>query len=557
MARERSIVSAAWVIGFCTLLSRITGFARDVCLTSTFGLKSVTDAFWFAFAIPNLLRRLFAEGAIAAVFVPPFSKMLERGEHQAAWRLLARTFALQSLALSVVIALIELGILAAWWHGRSDPAYPHSERGLILALTAIMQPYTLAVCIVALLSSLLNCVGSFAPAALVSALLNVGMLIAIVGIGPAISSEPRRQAVVVAVSVVVSGGVQIAFLLPFLRSHNVPLKWELNASDPDVRRMLASFVPVVLGQGALMLGTFVDFMIAMAFRATPQSGSTGALFGYAFRYPLDEGAIATLNVAQRLYQFPLGVAAISLGIAALPKLSRLLANQDWSAWAREMRSALRLALFIGLLSGVLLVCMGDSFFRLLFQHGKVDAAGTSRATPVIMAYGLGMWAFCAQQIVLRGFYSGDDVRTPLRMSLVLVPLNTLISLALIWQPGIREAAFGIASTVTSSLGVFVGLYLLHRKAGKPLVDATTWSALLRMLAAGMFAGLAVRAATPILLGAARTHGTAEIVARLIETTGGITVGAGVYLGVAWLLRLPEVGLLLRRSRHVTASQVVD
>jgi putative peptidoglycan lipid II flippase len=543
MSRDRSVVSSAVVLGVCTLLSRVTGFVRDMLVNSHFGLTSVADSFWFAFTIPNLLRRLFAEGAIAAVFVPPFTKKLARSQKAEAWRLLARTLALQTLALSVIIALIELALLAIWWFAPGGPEV-RAERGLVLLLTAIMQPYTLTVCVTALFASILNCVGSFAPAGIVSAILNVGMIVGLYA-AKGLSDHTETQAAIIAASVVVSGVAQILFLVPSLRAKEVSIGWELNTSDPDVRAMLTSFVPVVFGQGALLLGTLLDNVICWGFRSTERTGPIANWFGVTFTLPLDEGALATLNIAQRLYQFPLGVAAISLAIAALPKLSRLLAHSDWDGWSRELRSALRLSLFVGLLSGVLLIVMGDSFFRLLFERGRVGPEGTARAAPVIAAYGWGMWAFCAQQIVLRGFYSRDDVRTPLRMSLLLVPLNSIISFALIWHPAVREAAFGWASTVTSSLGVIFGLIFLRRGAGAGVVNREFAGAAARMLIASIAAAVAVAYVTPMALARGREWLSSETAARVGETLIGISAGVLVYLAAGALLRLPEPGMLVR------------
>lgn len=547
---ERSVVSSARVLALCTLFSRVTGFARDVLVNAHFGLTALGDTFWFAFTIPNLLRRLFAEGAIAAVFVPPFSKKLARGEQEAAWRLLARALALQTLSVSIVVALIELVLLGLWLAAPADPSLRH-ERRLVVTLTAIMQPYTLFVCVTALFASILNCVGSFAPAGIVSAILNVGMIAGLY-LGKGLSGNAEVQAMVVAASVVASGLLQVAFLLPAMRANNVPIAREWNTADPDVRLMLASFVPVVAGQGALMFGTFLDNMICWMFRATAARGATGSILGWTFTYPLDEGALATLNIAQRLYQFPLGVAAISLAIAALPKLSRLVAAGDWSSWQRELNAALRLALFIGLLSGALLIGMGDSFLRLLFEHGKVGPEGTRRASVVIAAYGWGMWAFCAQQIVLRGFYSRDDVRTPLYLSLVLVPLNSLISFALIWLPGVREAAFGYASTITSGIGVVAGLLLLQRGLPARLMNSAVLTALLRMLVAAVAAGIVAFSLKAPILRVAREHGLNELAARGLETGVPILAGCVVYLGCGALLRLREPAMVLARR---SAKQV--
>ncbi len=181
---QRSVVGSAKLIAVCTLLSRITGLARDILLAQTFGLGWVQDAFSFGFQFPNLFRRLFGEGAMSPVFVPTFTKTLEKDGREAAWQLLARTLALMALGLTALILIIA-GVLLAIWifvpvdHGIAD------QRRLLLLLTGLMLPFILTICLVALLSAILNCVGSFVPAAFASVVLNVVMIAGIVVAAPA------------------------------------------------------------------------------------------------------------------------------------------------------------------------------------------------------------------------------------------------------------------------------------------------------------------------------------------------------------------------------------
>ncbi|MGE3182506.1 MAG: murein biosynthesis integral membrane protein MurJ [Phycisphaerae bacterium] len=549
MSKHAPVVSSAIRIGLCTLLSRITGFVRDILVIQTLGVAWISDAWTFAFQIPNLFRRLFGEGALAAVFVPEFSKLLERDENESAWRLFARTLALLTIVLILVVILIELILLAIWMFAPGDPGAQQEARALALSLTGLMLPFMITICIVALFSSILNSLGSFVPPAVTPVILNLAMIIALVAIAPHFADVAREKVYILGASVLVAGVIQILFLLPVLRRRQVPLRWELDTRDPHVRRMLGNLGPVIFGQGVLIIGAYVDSQICLLFTRLKEAPDTANWFGWTFRYPLEEGANALLYIAQRLYQFPLGVAAISIGVAALPAMTRLIAREDHKGWADELRRSLRLSFFVGALSSAMLITLGESFLRLLFEYKKFNAADTARATPLVVAFGWGMWAFCVQQIVVRGFYSRGDIRTPVIMNLFFVPLNLAISFFLIWQPAIRVTAFGISSAFTASLGVIVGLLLLQRRANTRVFTPAFLFAAAKITLAAALAGIVIIATrNPLDAIGANLHAT-PLITRSIESFGGMMIGVAVFLLACWLFRLPEPGLILRRFRR--------
>ncbi|MFH1748866.1 MAG: murein biosynthesis integral membrane protein MurJ [Planctomycetota bacterium] len=549
MSQERSVFAWAKLIACCTLLSRVTGLIREMLLAQTFGLRWVLDSFNFAFQIPNLFRRLLGEGAMAAVFVPTFTRTLEKDGRPTAWRVLARTLALLTLTLLAIIVVIAVVIAVIWF--LAIPADPEAlaSRRLILGLTALMLPFMLTVCVLALFSAILNCVGSFVPAALAPVLLNLCMIAGIAWLGPAISPEdPNGQIYVVALTVVAAGVLQIAFILVVLRLNNVPLGWRFEPRDPTVRQMLHLLVPVALGQGVLAFGVFLDAGICTLLTHKTGTPTTMSLLGGEIAYPLEEGALSAITCAQRLYQFPLGVLVISLATAAMPVFSRLAAREDWRAWKVEVRQSLRLAVFEGILSGTMMIVLAVPIVRFLFEYNRFTPENTSRAAHVLVFYGLARWAYCAQHIVLRGFYSYQDVHTPLKISITVLPLNVLLTLSLLWFDSIREAAFALSSMVTSGLSVIVGLIILQRRTGQRLIDPALASAVVRMLLAAVVAGLSVQGLWRLrsLVEEALPGG---VVLRFVETMVPLFFGVVVFLGVAWMLRLPEVGLLLAHGRR--------
>lgn len=540
---DRPVVRAAKLIALCTLASRVTGLLRDMLVLHRFGQSWVADAFWYAFQFPNLFRRLFGEGALAAVFVPFFTRTLEGEGKPAAWELLARTLTLLTAVLAALAVLIELVVLAIWVLATpADPALADA-RSLLLSLTAIMLPFMVSICVLALLSSILNCVGSFVPAALAPIALNVLMIGALLGSPYVVGGDERSTVHLLAWSVIIAGVVQLAILLPALRRAGVPIRVRWGMQDARVREMLVMLAPALVGQGALLIGTFLDTQMCVLLTSVGERTSF-TLAGATLEYPLREGALTAVNAAARLYQFPLGVLVVSLATAALPAFSRMAARQQWAQWADEVRQMLRLALFEGLLAGALMIVLATPIVRMLFEYGEFDALATQRSARVLAWYGLAMWAFCAQHIVMRAFYSLGDAKTPMRIAVALIPLNLAISFALVWVDSVRESAFAISSAITSSMSVGVGLALLARRKQVALLDAVFCGAALRMLiVAGTSAG-AVYVAHAWVLGRAASW-MQGVPGRMLETFGLLTFGVGVYLGLAAILGLPEVRMLLR------------
>lgn len=555
---HRSPLSAAKLIALCTLASRVTGLLRDILLLRAFGQGWVADAFNFAFQFPNLFRRLFGEGALAAVFVPAFTRSLESEGREAAWKLLARTFALLTVTLVVLIIAIEIVLLGIWLLAPGSPAIPPAPhdasgaeivpvavvRAAYLGLTALMLPFMLSICVLALFSSILNCVGSFVPAALAPIVLNLFMIAGIVWVAPAVGSQsPQARVYVVALTVLVAGVAQLLVVLPALRQHGVKMGWSLDWRDESVRQILKLMGPVLLGQGVLLISTFLDTILCTLLTAK------AAWLGPSFPYPLRDGALTAISNAARLYQFPLGVLVISLATAALPAFSRLVVKQDWLGWAGEVRTMLRLAVFEGLLAGAMMIALAEPIVRLLFERGEFKPEDTTRAAHVLAWYGVGMWAFCAQHIVLRGFYSTGDVKTPLRITSWFVPVNLTISLTLVWVPALREAAFAISSSVTASLGVVIGLRALRTRSAVPLVDAKLLAGLAAMTLIAVVAAAGVWWLRGMWIGWLMATGWPGLVIRALDALGGIGLGGAVFLGCAYAARLPEVAMLLGVGRR--------
>jgi putative peptidoglycan lipid II flippase len=551
MPGDSRYLGSARLIAACTLLSRVTGLARDIVLNRAYGQNWVQDAFNYGFLIPNLFRRLFGEGALSAIFIPTFTNVLDKEGRPAAWMLLGRVMSLMVLILSAATIILELGALLVYHFSPGGPM-----RTLQIGLSAVMLPFMVSICVLALLSSLLNCLGHFAAPALMPIVLNLLNLFGVLVVGPMLSSRLEVQVYGVALSVLAASVLQLALILPVLKRQGVVFKWSLDTSDHHVRRMVRMFIPVVIGQGVLLLSVFLDSQMCTFLTRGPDDPASRTFLGVQIEYPLREGALSAVNNAQRLYQFPLGVLAISLATAAFPLFSLYASRGDHAGLRDTLGQSLRVAIFEGLPSGIVLVLLADPIIALLFQHGRYTAEATSRAAWVLKWYALGMPAYCCQQILLRGFYSLKDTLTPMWVGCGLVALNLAINASLVWHPTIREAAFGIGTSVTSTLHVGVSVYLLRKRMAGRIGGRQLLSSAFKALAAG---AAAAACAWAILLflknGAAAPH--PSIAARGLRVFVPLAGAAVAYLLCAWAMRMQELHWLVsrRQSSRGAASSI--
>ena len=535
------MLGSAKIVAGLTLLSRVTGLIRDMVLNAVFGQNWVQDAFVYGFAIPNLFRRLFGEGALAAVFVPTFSKALEDDGKESAWQLLGRVFSLLVVVLVVLAVVLELAVLGFDLLWSDDPSLH-----LTLRLTAVMLPFMIGVCLLALLASMLNCVGHFAGPAFAPVILNVCQVVGLVWIAPMLSDRPVDHAYVVAVCVVVASVLQLLFLWPVCRRAGVRMRWDLTLGDPRLRKIVRTMLPVSLASGALLISAWMDNQICLVFTASAESGSTFDWLGSSIAYPLAEGALSAVNNARRLHQFPLGVLAISLATAAFPMFSRFAARRQYDQLAGAISHAMRIALFEAIPVGVLMIILAEPIVQLMFERGRFTHDDTVRVARVLVFFGFGMWAFAMQHIVLRGFYSLGDQLTPLRIGAGLVVVNLALNLVLIWVPWLRESAFALSTSVTASIAVLIGLWLLRRRLSASLGLRGVMLGVVRVGAASALAGAVAYGVDQWLVGSAgQALGKTSLT--FARGLGPLAAGAVVYLVAAWLLRVPELRELLGKQ----------
>ncbi|MBI9083837.1 MAG: murein biosynthesis integral membrane protein MurJ [Desulfobacterales bacterium] len=504
---------AAGVVGGATLLSRVLGFVRDMVIAGFFGAGFATDAFFVAFRIPNLLRRLFAEGALSMALIPVLTDTLGRGGRQD-MRRLARS-ALHTAA-AVLVVLTALGMIAAPGLVRMlAPGFAASPEKMDLAvsLTRIMMPYVLCIGLVSVAMGILNTLGHFAAPALAPALLNLAMIGAVLSTVSWLETPVRGLAYGVA-----AGGLfQLALQLPFLARAGVRFWSAPEPMHPGIVRVCRLMGPAAFGAAVYQVNLLVGSLLASL---------------------LPQGSISYLYYADRLVQFPLGVFAVALATAVMPTLSRQSTAADLPGLRETFCQSMGLVLFISVPAMVGLMVTGDALVGLLFQRGAFDPASARLTASALVYYSTGLWASAAVRIVLATCYALEETRAPVMAGAAAVGCNLILGWALMGPLGFQGLA--LAAAVAS----MVNLFLLGRTLNVRL-GGLNWSAMARsavkIAVCAAVMGMGVR----LLIVQTAVPGFQSFAHRLTTVAVSVAAGVVIFVGLAWCVRCPELAMARR------------
>lgn len=517
---HKPLAAAVRTVSGLTLLSRVAGLARDLVTVRVFGASAVASAFAAALTIPNTFRRLFGEGALAAAFVPEYTS-LTRDDPAIAARLASLVVAVVAIVTGVIAVVGELAL--ALILVTTDT---HPDTALSLRLIMITLPYMPLICAGAILGGMLQVHGRFAPPAAAPIILNLFIISAATAYF--VTGDARHTAALIGVSVVAAGLAQVGWCLVALRPH---IAWTrtLQGTRAAARRLLARFIPAVVGLGTLQLNSLIDMLIGMWpiwFGAT--------IAGIA--YPLDKLSMGILFFSQRLYQFPLGVFGIAVATAIFPLLSRHADTPD--DFLATLRRGIRLSLFIGLPATVGLALVRTDLIAVMYTGaGGYEPAEAARAASVLLGYAVAVWAYSLNHLLTRAFYARQDTTTPMRIALAMVGVNLALNFALIWH--LREAGLAWATAIAACLQTGLLALVLRRHLDRPIFDRDTRAALLRLLLASSVMGSIVAGLSWLLPPGASWLGHLGL---LFLQTG---VGIGVYALLSHLLDLQEFKWLVK------------
>lgn len=512
-SEKKNVSRAAGVVGFYTLISRILGLLRDMVLARFFGTGMVADAFFVAFRIPNLLRRLFAEGSLTIAFIPVFTEYLTNRSRKEALELARIVLTLLSLILSGITVL---GILLSPWIVRIQ-AFGFGGTGvkydLTVLLTRITFPYIFFIGIVAFFMGVLNSLRRFAAPAAAPIFLNAG----IVGSAYVISPHLSEPIVGVALGVLIGGGLQVLLQIPWVVKEGLPFTPLWQPRHRGIRKIGLLMLPAIFGSAVYQLNQFMGTLLASFLR---------------------EGSVSWLYYADRLVQFPLGVFAIALSTAALPSLSSQAAKGEMGALFDTLSHALRMVFFITLPSMAGLLCLGEPIIRVFFEGGAFDAFSTHMTHLGLMAYTGGLWAFSGTRMMVSAFYALQDTKTPVKVAVVALVLNGGLSLLLMGP--LHHAGLALALSLASSIQFCLLIYLFVKKIGigdlKPIGQTV-----LRCMAASIVMGVGVHVLHRHWFQVNMSGGSFGMCMEL-----GILVGMGglFYFATAALFRCAEISSIL-------------
>jgi len=520
-----------------TLASRVLGVVRESAAAGLFGLSKggIMDAYVVAFRIPNLFRRLFGEGAMTASYLPVFAADLER-DRQSAWKLVSAAGVLLAVTL-VLLTLAAEGVCGLLWLIYSDSP----GMRLSLGLTAAMLPYTVFICLAALVAATLQSLGEFRLPALVPSVLNVCWLVGAWFIAPRITADPGGQAYVMAGCVLFGGVLQLLVQLPTLRRLEFSFRLDYAASRESVGQILRAMAPTTLGLAVTQINTLSDSLLARGFSTMPGGPTTiGWLGGVA--YPLKQGAAAAVWYAERVYQFPLGLLGIAVATVIFPLLSRHAAKGQFARVGSDLTLGLRLVLFGGVPAAAGLFLLAEPFTRLLFERGSFTAADTPRAAAMIAWYAIGVWAFCAGPVLVRAFYAVGDRATPVRIGILAVIVNFALNMTLVWRLG--EIALAVSTSAAATLQVGLLAFCFSRSCCR-LDWPRLWGTLSRTVFSTATMSAAVFGALELVPKTSHTGNA------LIRVAFPLAAGMAVYFATYWLIRGPELQMLAGRQPEPT------
>ena len=522
-----SLVRKFMTVGGATLGSRIFGFVREMLMAAALGTAPMADVFYAAFRFPNLFRRLFAEGAFNAAFVPLFSKEIEANGTDGAKRFSEEVFGVLFSVLLILTIVMELSmpllvrfIIAPGF--ADDP----QKFGITVSMAAVMFPYLMCMSLTAMMSGMLNSLHHFFAAAVAPIFLNVVMIGALF-YALYTGADPLATAWYLSWGVLAAGILQLAVVYLGVLHAGMSIGLRFPRFTPNVKRLLILAVPAAITGGITQINQLIGQAIASA----------------------QDGAISALQYADRIYQLPLGVVGIAVGVVLLPELSRALKGGNLREAGNLQNRSIEFVLFLTIPAAFALWILSDEIIRVLYERGAFHAQNTEIVGSILAIYGIGLPAFVLIKALQPGFYAREDTKTPMRFSVVAVAVNCAAALTLfprLGAPGIAiaEATAGWLSTILLFVtllrrGHLVWEWALMRRTALLIVSAAVMGGALYYLR-GVFAA-SLASGSPLLT----KIGALSLL---------IAVSMTVYFAVAFLIGGADLGMIRRNLKRKAGAK---
>ncbi len=531
--RRRQILKAVGAMTLMTLISRITGLVREQVRGHYLGTGSGSDAFGLAATFPNLLRRLFGEGAMTAAFVPVFTEYLKRGQQADLWEFTRRFVTLLTIIVTAVclIGIVTAPFIIETFFGAGFGRVP-GKVALTVVLTQIMFPYLALISSAAVLQGVLNSFRVFGPSAFTPVLLNLVSSLVAIAVGETTADENAR-ARAQAVGFVLGGILQLGFQIPFVyRQAGATLRPCFRFNHPGVRKTLRIMLPGIVSAGVYQINVVVAQLIASRLHA---------------------GSVSALQFSLRLQELVLGLFVISITTVVLPAMSEQVVDGDREALRGTIGFSLRLLALVCLPATVGLLVLGRPIIGLLFQHGQFDVQSTEMTRMALIFHASAVYVVAVARVLTQVFFAHQDQRTPMILAAVTMVINVAgcLLLPLLFSERFAHAGVAAAGALSSAANVVLLAVVLRRRIGRLDLRASLRS-LVRVAGASLVMGGVVWGAASVWLSGVAT-GRWLLALQVLVLIG---LGVVVYAGALFALRGPELrelfGVLRRRRARKAA-----
>ncbi len=544
--KQQSVARSAGIVSIAVMFSRVLGLVRETIFAKFFGAGFLYDAFIVGFRIPNLLRDLFAEGALSAAFVKVFTDYQLKNSEKEAWRLASLVFNCLAVVLGVITVLgillspVFVKIITYNYLGDPNHYYPPEKAALATTLMQVMFPFILLVALAALAMGVLNTKGRFGIPASASTAFNIasiifGLIFAYWLSGGvwerstdklAVPSDAAQWAIIgMSMGTIIGGAAQLVIQLPSLYKVGFRFTTALNFRDPGVARVMRLMGPAIIGTGAIQVKVLVDTIVASGI----------------------DGGASWLSYAFRLMQFPIGVFGVAIGTAAIPTLSRLASEENTVKFRNTLADAIKLVFLLAIPSACGLIVLGDPIISLIYQRGEFDAFDTNMTAWALAAYSLGLAGYAAIKVLSPAFYALDDAKTPMYISLASILVHVPSSFGLMQllstvgvspeRPnGYGHAGVALATSVVATVNFAALVYFMRRRIHRLNGRDITMS-LLKIIAASASMSVAAYASYRLLT---NYFGDKAFSVRLVEAFVPIGLAGIVFLIAAKILRISEL-----------------
>jgi len=514
---KKQITRAAGLMSIATFISRVLGYAKDMILARFFGATGIADTFFVAFRIPNLLRELFAEGSMSSAFIPVLTEYQAKHGAEEAKRLVRITFTFILLFVGFIcIAGIVFApaIVTAIAPGFVDMPEKFS---LTVLLTRIMFPFLLFISLAALAMGALNTRRIFFIPSLAPAMLNITIIIVVL----ALVLRLELPIVAVAIGVALGGFMQFVFQLPSFFRNGYSLRPEYDFKHPGLKKMSLLIIPATMGMAVAQLNIFISTILASY---------------------LPEGSITYLYYSMRLIQFPIGIFGVAMGMAVLPTLSEHAVKGEFDKLRDDFSFALRLLFFITVPAMAGLIALREPIVNILFQRGKFDYVATVGTAQALLFYSIGIWSIVGVRVVTASFYSMQDTRTPVKVAVIALAANVLLSVILM-KP-LKHSGLALANALASGVNFTLLFFFLRRKLKR--VDARR---ICRSFVKTIFASSIMGIIGGMLLQGKlwQIHGSTLM--KAFYLSGTITLCIVVYLFLSYLLKSEEISYVIKMLKQ--------